>query len=380
MESRAMRKYTRDEHHQAIMQAIGDNCVAKVSFGEKVKFALQEGLKRNDWVIYFPSSQGFREKSESSSGTPPIIWLGQRLGFSGDHAHIYSRFMEVYGPERSTDSTPVVVAPRQALTPKAPRPSLSQADVQEFYARTTARDSIDAWVWLSSRGIPLSVASTLDCGWWSSAAGVPCKKRNAKQIETYGPGIYELFHAHGPALITPMRDRAGVIGNALIRWPSCQVKTDRQRFLASGTGSTRDSERFPLMYGTPERALNADRLYVCEGMPDTYTVQALTYDQPDTVVIGAMCAAEMGILGTWLEGFRGKQIVIIPHANDRYADGMIAGVKLYNHLTQAGVSASVFDWQWVSEVFRLASPDDANDALQRLGWEAMRRVIGYFLT
>lgn len=359
-----MKRFSRSQHLEAILRAIDTHSHSKKIRGGRIEFSIDNETSKPP-IVFFPDSQGFQDRrsGESSEGRP-ILWLARLIGMGGPDREVYLNFMERYG-----SGGEIKKELREAKAPDREKPGIPLEEIRRFYERSKRGPLEPAAQWLESRAIPATISRSLDYG----AAPEPALIHVARK------DIRRLMYEQGGAIVAPMRDTSGYVCNVLLRWYTFKEEDTKQRFLALNSLATpyanQGANGIPLMYGTPEIALNARILYVCEGMPDTYTAQALTYGRSDIAVIGASCASSIPKLEPWLSGFKGDKIVIIPHL-DKWRllkdgrrlppVGMEAASKLANALIKLGIRASLFDMRALNKRFNIGAKD-LNDLLKSIG-------------
>lgn len=365
-------KHTKEQHHEAIVRAIQGNADTIKVRARRIEFSL-DGKTSKPPIVYFVDSQGMQDRrSGDNSKGKPVVWLSRLLGFSGSDRDAYVAFMSQYGDGSGPISSELKDV---GNAPKWKRQGVSYREIQSMY-EASKRVNLDAGLtWLESRGIPRNIARRLDFGVVTQSHAIPTPRKDIKR----------LMYIQGPAIVSPMRDvDDGRICNALVRWIKFEEADSKQRFVALNSEETpfgtRNIDGIPLVYGNPVGALTANKLYVCEGMPDTYTAQAITIDDVGTAVVGSYCAAELPKLEPWLRHFRGKEIIIIPHLDKwrKTRDGKVlppvgteASSKLANALRKNGIDAKLFPWRIWLDRFSV-SVKDLNELLLAVGWSWIR--------
>jgi len=151
--------------------------------------------------------------------------------------------------------------------------------------------------------------------------------------------------AQAPALVTPIRDAAGVVCNLQLRFVRpVQDKSGRTKtkFLNGGNpGATYGEDGLPFAYGEPHKLDGAELALFFEGGPDTHAGMLLAREMEDAIALGTLDAGHMVKLADLVHRCLAppKRAMVFPHKDAvqshqgrYYSQGHEAGEKLHGAL------------------------------------------------
>lgn len=337
------------------------------------------------------------------SGTAVDIWLlAQGLNPDSLGGREKEALEALVGGESIIASRPEPVEERPAMTP---------AQVLGWWRISSARGAV--WQWLEeARGVRLTSAIANNTGCWTRPGQAPRQRPDlAAAIEAGACAVVPLRSTHP--------DRLGQVRNLMLRpispslidpielerWhpPKRYPKPWKMKPVNWGGGSMIDGS-FPLVYGDPTGALEADVLVIGEGWMDQVTGEALSQGMRRVRVVTARCADDLRLLMSgWLRGFAGRKIVQLGHLDrprPEFPRG--AGIEAMSELRgqlhavrpdwclDSGDRSRVLQWwPWrkvlaevrsTPEAFRDAGFSDLNDLVRRdvqgpqIPWSRMQAI------
>jgi hypothetical protein len=290
-------------------------------------------------------------------------------------------FMQQYGHQRTTKSTPHVV--NKTLSANA----LAVGYIDSVWNQLCARDQFRhdrAGQWLEEQRGILHPRSIIGSGF---------ANLYDEDMDLFGRCHHELIRQRlslGPNLVAPIRDaRSNTVQNFLFRSMAAVGKDQKSRLL-TGAGGFGDSEN-PRGFGFPRLINDFPHLILCEGMADYFATEFLLDDNEEHLPLGAVNADGLIKWAQWLSKNNYNGMITIIFHLDTDKDGAIStkeigpqkAIQAGRLLTQNKKTVQIFPWHLYltrttstpHKVKDLADSLKQELLTQEWGWEHLKQIF-----